>query len=505
MLTPRAISAAPLVGLLLVCSACGPSAVFAPYPLPQGRGSRTLTPARGSADPSLKGEGVRAATDSDIAQLVRRLEAGEPGEPITLEACTRIALANNYDLISAGHHDAIARLALRGAQAALYPRLQHQTSLQHLEPGPPDLSAAFGIAPGFSFTVQNKADVSVTLAYTLWDFGQRRYQVAAGQESVQAAYLQQMLARQSVRYLTAEAWFGVHQAQSQLEVINASIPALEKALHDQRSRETLGRGVRADTLLVEVTLNRRRQELVKAGDAVRQAVWRLNQVMGVKIDAPTQAAPAPAAPSPSPQATAILPAAACVATALKKHPALQRNLSEQRALALQRQASAARSWPELDVAAAYKYTTDDQFENPNSLVLGATLNWLLFDGGARRAQEQSLERQEALKSTAYDQLAARVEQQVRAARMRLDQIQGDRVIAQQAVEQAQLELQREQERRAQGLSTQRDVLDAQARLTARQSERVRLAYSYHVAVAALALAMGADSERLRIQVPAEKP
>ena len=99
--------------------------------------------------------------------------------------------------------------------------------------------------------------------------------------------------------------------------------------------------------------------------------------------------------------------------------------------------------------------------------------------------------------------------------MRLDQIQGDRVIAQQAVDQTQLELQREQERRAQGLSTQRDVLDAQARLTARQSERVRLAYSYHVAVAALALAVGADSERLqnspplpkgrRSRLPAEKP
>jgi outer membrane protein TolC len=409
------------------------------------------------------------------------------GEPLELEDCIALTLERNYGLVQAAYAEGVAEANQRAALAPLFPTLRGNIDFQHLQPDP-EVDVGF-LGQEVPLVGNPKTDFSVTAAWRVWDFGERWFRYRASAEEVQGAYLQRLRLAQQVRYQAAAAWFQIHVARSQVEVIRASLPALEKALENQRALREQGRGVEADVLLVSLALETRRRELQRARDTVKQSVWQLNRLMGMPIGTPTQ----PADPDLELTGTDKPPlptVEVCLQTARRSHPEIERVGAQQRSLEQQRNAIRATYWPTVDVAGTYTHTTDEVAANEDTVAFTAALVWPIFDGGLRESElRANTARQKATTSEMLEVLA-QIDLEVREARLQLDQVWADWLLAQQAVKQAESELARERQRVEAGLSTQRDALEAEGRLTARKIEQARLVFAWFASMARLELAVG---------------
>ncbi|HVM60217.1 MAG TPA: TolC family protein [Verrucomicrobiae bacterium] len=279
-----------------------------------------------------------------------------------------------------------------------------------------------------------------------------------------------------------------------VEVRQQSVTLLEEQLRDAQSRFDVGSVPRFNVLRAEVELENAKPPLIRAQNDLRLAKEALVKLLG--IDTPSQTSTF----TPINFEGKLLyehrdwDLAAALEQARQRRPEL---ISADRQISVARanvQVASSGYKPQASVFGNWgwhDYTfSDDPGVTRSGWILGANINWALFDGMLTHGKitEARAQLQEA--NLDYADTRRQVELEVRQAYS--DYLQTLELIEAQkkTVEEAEESLRLAEARFRAGTGTQLDVLSAQTALTEARSNEIQALHDYNVAIATLERATG---------------
>jgi outer membrane protein len=415
---------------------------------------------------------------------------------LTLPQAVEVALKNNPTLQAADSYAEAVGHAVAGAKAGYLPRLDFSEGFARSNNPVFVFSSLltqrrfaardFGLGSlNFPLPLDNFRTQFAASA-PLFDAGQTSRRVRDARLDSRGAQRGAERTRQEVIYNVINTYLNQLLAQESVGVAEASVKSTAEDLARAQARQAQGQALLSDVLSAKVQLAQANEELIRARNESAVAQAALDVAMGLPEDA-SERGKGPLSDVAFESGTL----AERQQRALALRPDYQQALIGKGKAANATAGARAQFLPTVSVFTSWEQ--DNQTfaaRGGNSWVAGATLNFNLFDGGARRAQwaeSRARERQaEALRA----QMAAGIRLQVRqaylnllAARQRVD-------VSRDSASQAQEGLNILRNRYESGLATITDVLNAETAHARAQRDFLSAVYDDRIAYATLELATG---------------
>ncbi len=395
-------------------------------------------------------------------------------QPISLETAIELAYRNSEELRIAQLQLERSYEGLRAERALLLPTADLNATLEVTD------QTNFGFGLGNTATRLNSG---IRTDYDLGVSGERAARIRAAEDQVRLATLQVERTQVELRLNTITDYYAVQEASEQIRINQAFLQEAEENLRITRLREEVGVGTRFDVLRAEVQVANARQNITQARSqrdiAQRQLARRLNvppsinlTTLGVEI-----------------QGTWPLGLEESIVLAYQNRAELEQFLVEREFNEAQRQATLARTRPNVGLFAQYNFQallitpegvptgTNDGFS------LGAQLAWRLYDGGGTQARAAQNELDIRIDEFEFENIRNTIRVQVEEAYYTLQANQANINTATIAVNQAQQAQRLANLRFEAGVGTQTDVLSATSELTQAEGNLVRAKLDYNRALA----------------------
>ena len=289
----------------------------------------------------------------------------------------------------------------------------------------------------------------------LYTHGKISSGIAAASALVEAAAQDQRGTLQEIKMELAESYVAVLRAEHEVVVAKKSLDSLTAHLRDVDNIFLQGLVAKNDLLASGVARSEARQRLLQAQNRLDIARSSYNRLMGRELTEPVALDDiAPALGSESYDAL--------VQSALKNRPELAS--LEQHAGALRHQASgvAAATGPQVAISGGYSYLENHQLVRDQFWSVSLGLKWDLFDGGVARHEASALSYQAEAVANQIGDLRSRLVLQIRQAWLAAEESRQRMFVAQEAVGQAQENLEVANDRYRNAVGTNTEVLDAEA-------------------------------------------
>jgi outer membrane protein len=422
---------------------------------------------------------------------------GQPaGQRLTLPQAVELALKNNPAVKAAGAYADAVQRAVSEAKGGYYPRVdfsegftrsnnpvfvfsslltQRQFSEQDLQLG----------SLNFPLPLDNFQTLFAAHA-PLYDAGQTARRVRDARLDARVAEHGLERTSQEVIFSVIRAYLDDLLAAESVRVAEAAVASTEGDLSRAQARQAQGQALSSDVLSATVQLAQAKEELISAHNAGAIAQAALNVAMGVPEDAPHE--------TQGPLAEAVFDRgtlAERLKRALTARPDYQESLIGKEKAANGAGMARAEFLPTLNAFGSWEVDNETfTSRGGNNWTAGATLNFNLFDGGARRARLAESHARERQAEALRDQLASAIRLQVREAFLNLTAA-GERVeVSRQSASQAQESLRILQNRYEAGLETMSDVLSAETVHARAERDFLNAVYDERIAFATLELATG---------------
>jgi outer membrane protein TolC len=433
---------------------------------------------------------VIAATASALSALPARAE-DVPAHPqprvvqLTLASAIDAALAHNPQIAIASENIIVAHARTTADKTLRLPLLAVKGNLQFW-----DKAIVDNLGPEIGdVTVRPRVigNVDVSLTQPVSGALVIGRLIDRDRALTDARQAQRDSVRIDIAYQTAEAYLGALQAQTLRQVAQATLKQLDADLQHARILLSAGTLQRSDVLRLEAEHARVEQQLLQADTTALDGRRRLAVLLGMPDGTELELADIDTTP----------PALAwtedeAVARARRDRADARAADASWRAAELDVSVSRAAYAPSVSLVAVYSHAIASQAFGiiPNSGYLGVTLDWNLWDWGARGAEvdrAKALGRQARLTQGALaDQIAVDTRARWQTARTAQAMLE----VAARGLA-AAVEAQRLQAvRYAQGASTTVEVIDAETALASAQAQAVIGRYQYLVAWMALAREVG---------------
>lgn len=405
---------------------------------------------------------------------------------LTLREALTMAAQQNPQLRVAAFEVQIARAQLTQAKAAAG-QLNAQASYTRAAEQPPT-TVVIGSSPvPIPAPSPNVYDLRLIFQYPLYTGGRIGAQVALAEANLKGAEAVLQRQIQQVLFEVRQAYFRVLLAQAGLEVAERGIQQASENLRVARARVAAGASPRFDEIQADVALASARQTQVRSRNAVALAVQGLNALLGLSLDTPLVLREGFVT---DPVQT---PLDRLITTAQASRPELNELQARQAA------AQAAIQLAESGAKPTVGVTSTGSFGNTGGLFpTGASANWSitlaatlnLYDGGITRERVREAQlRLEQLKAVEA-QTRQTIELDVRQAYLNLqaarEELAGADALVAQANEAMRIAIVRFQS----GVSTNLEVITAQATSSQAEAGRAQALFNYSVARAALERAVG---------------
>ena len=417
-------------------------------------------------------------------------------QPLTLPQAVAIALEHNPQRKASLAENRAAKASVNEAQAAYFPRLTFsEAAVTSNDPvfvfGTRLRQNRFTAADFALNQLNNPAAISnfatrIGLQWNAFDSFLTRANTRQAASEKAASDQRLAHADQLVIFHVVQAYYGVLFASKQLEVAEHAAGTAKAVMEQSQARFQAGSTVESDYLLAQVDDAARRQELVKARNALALARAQLNLAMGVAAEHEYDLA-GPAAP------LVFEPPALADAErrALKERPDL--NESAQQVAVRQAGVDAAKSafGPRVNVFAGGEADNVNFFGNGgNNWTVGAELQLDVFSGGQKKARLErehgGLDQAQALRQALQDN----VRLEVRRAWYDLDSARQSVDINRMAAEQAEEALRIVGNRYQVGMTTITEMLRSEDSARTARTNYWEAVYRLSASYAALELAMG---------------
>lgn len=406
------------------------------------------------------------------------------GEPWSFERALDQALTNSPDARIARQRIAVARAGIAQADAAVWPRVQFQSSYTRTD----NPMLAFGsilnqraFAPTLDFNDVPDTDnlnVRGVVTVPLYAGGQIRAARSGARFGAEAARLEELAVRNVLGFEVARAFHTVTKTREFIGATEAAVNAYEQNVNLARKQHLAGTLLKTDLLDVEVRLAQAREDAVRARNARELSLRALRNLLGIEeadfgVVDETPEAPVPDAAGRTERAEL---------TAL-----------EQRVLAAEAAVRGARGGRLPRVSAFGSADYDRGWETDGdggSYAAGALLQWDLWDGRETRARVAAAQAElEAVQETARKTRLA-IELEIEQARLNLQEASERLGVTGTAIAQAGESVALTRARFEQGLALAPQLIDAETALTAARVRRAEAEADRRIAVAALRKALG---------------
>jgi len=438
---------------------------------------------------------VRVACFVLIMTVISGAGLAQP-QPLSLPQAVAIALEHNPQRKASLAENRAAKASVKEAQAAYFPRFTFsEAAVTSNDPvfvfGTRLRQNRFTAADFALNQLNNPAAISnfATRIGLQWNaFDSFLTRANTRQATSEKAASDQRLAHsdQLVIFRVVQAYYGALFSSKQLEVAEHAAGTARAVMEQSQARFQAGSTVESDYLLAQVDDAARRQELVKARNALALARAQLNLAMGVTAEHEYDLA-GPAAPLVfEPPALAD-----AESRALKERPDLKE--SAQQVAVRQAGVDAAKSafGPRVNVFVGAEADNVNFFGNGgNNWTVGAELQFDVFSGGQKKARLErehgGLDQAQALRQALQDN----VRLEVRRAWYDLDSARQAVEINRLAAEQAQEALRIVSNRYQAGMTTITEMLRSEDSARTARTNYWEAVYHLSASYAALELAMG---------------
>lgn len=426
---------------------------------------------------------------SDVAEVhTDETDLIPKDQDLTLEACVRIALAQNPLLQASREGLAAARHAAKQAEAGYYPHVNLTADYRRFQTHvflPGGLGGTMG--PQTS-VVGPTDDYSGGLAaqWLLLDSGRRRAQLTAARAKAGASKYEAEIVRQDIALMVQQAYYSLLSSYEALKVAEENAARAEDHLRLAEQRRQIGVAVQADVLRMRVETADRRLAVVRAENGVRISQGNLNTAMGLPVELPIEIDHT----MPSVIAPDTVNLDASFESAIQQRPELKAAL--QRIVSAQSDVAAAQSdfGPVLRAIGRYGRRDSEFWPGDEDWSVGVGLELPLFTGFERSHRLDRTRRELSREEAQLRQLVLTVRQEVWTSHSHLTEAFEALHAADILVKDARESMRLTRQRYEVGKSTVTDLLDAQAALSRAESVLVETQWNYHIAKAAFERATG---------------
>lgn len=429
-------------------------------------------------------------------EVVPNQQGSNAPHEITLPQAVEAALKNNPTIQAADSYAEAVRHAVAGAKSGYYPHLgfsegfvrsnnpvfvfssllmQRQFTAQNFTLGALNFPLPFDI-----FRTQ------IAAAMPLYDAGQTSRAVRNARLDSQDAQQGAARTRQEVVYGVINAYLGQVLARESVRVAEASVKSTGEDLKRAQARQQQGQALMSDVLSAQVQLAQAQSELIRAQNDFATAQATLDVAMGLPEDTPEQAQ--------GPLSEADFDSGSLAdrqQRALDLRPDYQQALIGKEKAGNAAAGARAQFLPTLSVFSSAEQDNETfAAHGGNNWTAGATLNFDLFDGGARRAQLAASHARERQAEALRIQMASGIRLAVREAFLNLNAARQRVQVSRDAASQAEDSLEILRNRYQAGLVTITDLLSGEAAHARAQRDYLGAVYDERIAYATLELATG---------------
>ncbi|MGO9272151.1 MAG: TolC family protein [Terriglobia bacterium] len=430
------------------------------------------------------------------AQTPTVTTAPAPARRLSLPDAVGIALKKNPTLQAADAYAEAVQQGITAAKSFRYPRLDFAEGFTRgnspvyvfgtLLTQRQFTASDFGL--GFLNTPPplDNFRTAFTATMPLYDAGQTSRAVRGAKLQAQSAEKGKGRTGQEVVFQVIQAYLNELLAKEGLGVAKSAVETTKSDLNRAQARQESGLAVPSDLLSAQVQLAQAAEDLLQAQNAVELAHAALNVAMGLDEDAPTAIEgnlaeltfSAGSLGERQSQALATRP------------DYLQSLLGRQQAdngIHMAR----AEFLPQVNLFSSWE--TDNQTfasRGGNNWATGVTLNFNLFDGGAKMARLRESKARELQAQAMESQMASAVRLQVREAYLNLATAQERLDVVKDGKAQAAESLRILQNRYEAGLATITDLLRAETAKVNADKNALNAVFDYRLSYAALELATG---------------
>lgn len=414
---------------------------------------------------------------------------------LTLEEAVRMALARHEDIGKARAMSDALKGKIREVKAQAYPDVQIVSNAMRwrdpsllnasgLDKFPEELRAALVPSP------VNLFDYSITVKQPLFTQGKIGTGLRLASVEAEGALSEIDRAQQDVALATVKAFYDLLWAERYRGLVAETQDQRQAHAAMARTRFQNGVATEVDVLRSEVAVANGVPELLRAGNAVKQALALLNYYIGRPLDSPTGLAGDFQQKAWEPADVAELER-----DALRSRPEMQRLRIAERSAETQLQLAKAESRMRLDFSGSYgmsarlpKNLVNSEFNRWNA---GVNFTFPLFDGFKRSGlTEQAVAAQHSAQLE-REKFSSQVRLSIRQGFDELNAASETIAAARANVRQAEKVLAMMQNNYKYGAATTLDILDSQAALSVARTDLLRGLHDYCVARANLRWAVGA--------------
>jgi TolC family type I secretion outer membrane protein len=400
------------------------------------------------------------------------------GELLTLERCIEIGLGQHPAVAAARSEVDANRSRVGQAQSGYYPQIDGSASTSRTSIGP---RQSLGFRTGSA--IFNSYSTGVTLTQNIYDFGRTGSQVDIQKYNLDSSRSDLETTYEQVVLNVKQAYYGVLQAQRNREVALETVRQFEQHLEQARGFFEVGTAPKFDVTKAEVDLSNAKLNLIVTKNALKVAVVRLNNTMGV-----------PRAPEYRIEDNLSferyeIPFEEAVERAYRNRPDLQSLIFQRKAaessIALVRKDY----YPVLTGNAGYNYA-GNEFPITKGWTIGATLTLPIFSGFLTKNQVE--EAQANLKTLLANEesLKQNILLEVQQEYLNLAEAEERISTAELTVKQAEENLEIATGRYRAGVGSPIEVTDAEVLLSDAKTAHIQALYDYKIARANLEKAMG---------------
>ena len=430
------------------------------------------------------------------AQTTPAPQAASVPQTITLPQAVEVALKNNPTLQAADSYAEAVRHAVAEAKSGYYPRLDFSEGFVRSN----NPVFVFGsLLTQRQFTAQDFALGSLNFplpldnfrtqfsaAMPIYDAGRTSRGVRDARLDSQGAQRGADRTRQEVIYNVIGAYLNQLLAQESVRVAEASVKSTGEDLVRAKARQSQGQALLSDVLSAQVQLAQAQEELIRAQNDAATAQASLDVAMGLPEDAAEQAQ--------GPLGDVVFDSGTLAdrqQRALDLRPDYQQVLIGKEKAGTGAAGARAQFLPTLNIFSSWEQDNETfASHGGNNWAAGATLNFNLFDGGARRAQLAESHARERQAEALRAQMASGIRLQVRQAYLNLAAARQRVDVSRDAASQAEESLKILRNRYEAGLVTITDLLSAETAHARAQRDYLNAVYDDRIADATLELATG---------------
>ncbi|MGD0693821.1 MAG: TolC family protein [Terriglobia bacterium] len=422
---------------------------------------------------------------------------------LTLKEAVNLALKHNPSIQAADAYADAVRRGMSIAASGRYPRLDFS---EGVERGNNPVYVFSSLLTERRFTQQNftlsalnfptpidNFRTQFAASAPLYDAGQTVRRVRDARLDAQGAERALQRTSQEIIFSVIQSYTDELLARESVRVAEAAVRSTGEDLARAQSRQEQGQALLSDVLLAKVQLAQAQEELIRAHNSEAIAQAALNVAMGAPEDSPHRVEGALAETTFE---AGILEERQ--KRALAARPDYQQTLIGREKAANGISQARAEFLPTLNTFATWEVDSQTfAARGGNDWIAGASLNFNLFDGGARRARVGQARARERQAEAVAAQMASAIRLQVREAFLNLDAARQRVEVSRQSADQAQESLRILQDRYEASLATITDVLGAETAHDRAQRDYLNAVFDYRISYAALELATGelsADSQ-----------